>query len=138
MELTITMARSAAFLLIKDQHPDAAYVDADTFAKVRAPLLVAGANLCRLTAASKALTPNSIDVEMTDENDVQFRLVYPRPTERASVRFEFPYLKKMVEGHLLTRAVWNEDKTGLNTRELRADENQAVDVVLPAPKVIVR
>jgi hypothetical protein len=132
MEMTITMARSAAFLLIKDDKPGVDHVDTDTFAKARPKLLKQAANLSHLTLAGKEIAPTETDVQMTDENDVQFRFVYPRPAGGGKVRFEFPYLPKMVEGHLLTHAVWNENKTGLKTVELRVEEKSSTEVMLPA------
>lgn len=132
MEMTITMARSAAFLLIKDDKPGVDHIDTDTFAKARPKLLKQAANLSHLALAGKEIAPTETDVQMTDESDVQFRLVYPRPASGGKVHFDFPYLLKMVEGHGLTHAVWNENKTGLNTTELRVEEKTSTEVMLPA------
>jgi hypothetical protein len=131
MEMTITMARSAAFLLIKDDKPGVDYVDTDTFAKVRPKLLKQAANLSHLSLAGKEIAPTETDVQMTDESDVQFRLVYARPPAGGRVLFEFPFLPKMVEGHGLTHAVWNENKTGLSTVDLRVEEKTSAEVALP-------
>jgi hypothetical protein len=131
MEVTITMARPAAFLLIKDQNPGVPYVDVDTFPKARELLLAQAANLCQWTADGAKMTPGSLEVELTDENDVRFRMVFPRPAAGGPLRFEAAYLHKMMDGHVLTYAVWRENKTNLSNQEMRADENPALEVKLP-------
>src|SRR5262245_24116315 len=78
LELGITMAQSTALRLI-DPQMKAGAISVETFPSHRARLEQEGARLCTLTSARKALVPRTVEVELTDENDIAFKVIYARP-----------------------------------------------------------
>ena len=97
LELTITMAQSTALKLIDPQVTIRA-LTVENFAEHRARLEKEAATLCILTAERKRLAPTSAAADLTDENDVLFKISYPRPPP-GRLHFHAAFLKKLAEGY---------------------------------------
>ena len=97
LELGITMAQSTALRLI-DPAMKARALSVDNFATHRARLEREAAALCVLTSNRKPLAPRRVEVELTDENDVVFKVIYPRPAP-GRLHFHAACLKKLGEGY---------------------------------------
>src|SRR5438067_13385544 len=81
LELNITMAQSTALRLID---PEAAIrgLTEENFATYRPRFEKEAAQIYLLTAGRAPLAPRKIVVEFTEENDVAFKIIYPRPPAR--------------------------------------------------------
>ena len=97
LDLTITMAKSTALRLIDPQSKHEP-ITFENFPTYRTRLETEGASLCFLRTAGKKLSPQRVEVELTDENDVVFRLYFPRPAP-GSLQFHAACLKKLGDGY---------------------------------------
>jgi hypothetical protein len=97
LELVVTMAASTALKLIDPAAipPD---LTAESFAALRPHLLRAATALCALSTAQKTLPPRTATVELTDENDIVFRVIYPPPGP-GRLRLTAAYLEKLGDGY---------------------------------------
>jgi hypothetical protein len=78
LELGITMAQSTALRLIDPQMKSGAN-SAENFAAHRERLQQEAGALCILTNGPKPLVAQKVEVELKDENDIVFKIIYPRP-----------------------------------------------------------
>jgi hypothetical protein len=78
MEVIVTMAQVATLKLI-DPANKIPTINEDNLAGLRPLLLKEGAALFGITSVKTRLAPRSVDVELTEENDISFRIVYARP-----------------------------------------------------------
>lgn len=97
LEIIVTMAQSAALRLI-DPAARIPGFTAENFPAHRSALLREAATLFRLTSARRPLAAQSAAVEFTDENDVVFRVTYPRPGP-GPLTFSAAYLAKLGDGY---------------------------------------
>lgn len=97
LELVVTMAASTALKLIDPAAipPD---LTTESFAALRPHLLRAATALFALRSAQKLLPPRTATVELTDENDIVFRVIYPRPSP-GRLRLTAAYLEKLGDGY---------------------------------------
>jgi len=97
LELILTIAASTALRLID---PDSALppINPADWSELHPRFLRAGATLFKLTAKDQQLEPRAIVVELSDENDLIFHIVYPRP-EAGTLIFYAAYLKKLGDGY---------------------------------------
>jgi hypothetical protein len=93
LELGITMSQSTALRLIDPEMKSRA-ISFENFDTHRARLEREGPKLCVLTQARKPLPPRKVDVELTDENDIVFKVIYPRPAP-GPLHFHAAMLKKL-------------------------------------------
>ena len=128
LEVSLTMSMIAAERLL-DPRPTE-LLSPETF-DVQAPRLRAGAaGLFQLTAGTSPLSPQSANVYLTEENDIEFRLVYPRPAG-GRLNIVLSYLQKMSDDHHATLAVVDEAGANFGWEELTPDAPGLI-VVLPA------
>jgi hydrogenase/urease accessory protein HupE len=101
IQLEITMGRSAAFALLDDAADLPEEITDEDFGKFDQGLKERGAELFTITAGGAPLVAKEVEVRLTEERDVEFRVLYP-PPEASPLRFRAAYLDKMVEDHVGT------------------------------------
>lgn len=97
LDLTITMAKSTAIRLIDPQSKNTP-ITCENFSTYRTRLEEEGSSLCLPRKPGKKLSPPRVEVELTDENGVVFRLYFPCPTPGA-LQFHAACLKKLDDGY---------------------------------------
>jgi len=97
LELIFTIAASTAVRLIDADSTLPALTSAN-WPKLRSHFQRTGATLFELTAKDTPLKPRAVAVELSDENDLIFHIVYPRP-EASTLIFYAAYLKKLGDGY---------------------------------------
>jgi len=97
LEMIITMAQSTALRLIDPAARIPGFTQ-ENFSVHRSALLREAAALFRLTSAARPLPAQSAAVELTDENDVVFRVTFPRPGP-GPLTFSAAYLAKLGDGY---------------------------------------
>lgn len=127
LELTITMAASNAWQLI-DFVPRARLTP-EKFAELRPRLVTAAPKLC-LVAGRQTLSPTSVRVEYTDENDVVFTLDFPAPPP-GPLRFDAAFLRRLGPDFTSMLVVADAAGTDLGWDQLTNDKTQ-LEVAIPA------
>jgi hypothetical protein len=136
MEVDITMARSAAALLLQEPGPKTAPSFApEDFTALRENLLKKAPGLYEISLGTTALKAKTSEVSLTVENDVLFHLVYPRP-QNQTVDFRAIYLKKMQEDHQTTLVVADETGKPLSWKDLSADQ-PLFKTVIPTARAVI-
>ncbi|MBC7366550.1 MAG: hypothetical protein H7343_07025 [Undibacterium sp.] len=97
LEMIITMSPTTALRLI-DPAARIPRLTPENFHTHRSALLREAAVLFRLTSTGRPLPAQSTAVELTDENDVVFRVTYPRPGPGA-LAFSATYLARLGDGY---------------------------------------
>jgi hypothetical protein len=97
LDLSITMAQATALKLI-DPTAQIPALTAENLATHRPRLLREAATLFILTSARKALASRAATIELTDENDLIFRVTYPRPAP-GPLYFSAAYLRRLGDGY---------------------------------------
>ncbi len=97
LELIFTIAASTAVRLVDSEVSLPALTPAH-WLELRPRFQRTGATLFELTAKGKPLKPREVAVELSDENDLIFHIVYPRP-EAGTLVFYAAYLKKLGDGY---------------------------------------
>lgn len=97
LELGVTMAQSTALRLI-DPELRAGALTFQNFEAHRPRLEKEAATLFVLTAGRNTLAAQRVDVQLTDENDVVFRIASPRP-KAGRLHFHAAFLKKLGQGY---------------------------------------
>lgn len=97
LDLVVTMAQSTALKLI-DPAGKIAALTPKNLPEHRAALVREGATLFTLTSASTPLTPRPVEIELTEENDLVFKITYPRPAP-GKLYFFAGYMKKLGDGY---------------------------------------
>ena len=96
MELLVTMAQANALKLI-DPRNQIPQLTQENFAQHRTRLLEAGATLFTITSLKSRVASRKVEVELTEENDVVFKITYARPAPGLLI-FDAVFLKKLGEG----------------------------------------
>jgi hypothetical protein len=96
LELNITMAQSTALQLV-DPEKTIRGLTVENFPAQRARFEREAATLYIITSIRTPLKPRKIAVELTEENDVAFKIIYPRPAP-GRLHFHAAFLKKLGEG----------------------------------------
>jgi hypothetical protein len=96
LELLVTMAQANALKLI-DPANKIPQLTPENFEHYRARLIEAGGTLFMITSIKSRLTSRKVEVELTEENDVAFKILYPRPAPGLLI-FDAAFLKKLGEG----------------------------------------
>ena len=97
LEVGITMAHSTALRLIDPQMKSGA-ISAENFAEHRERLQQDAPTLCILTSGQKPLVAQKVEVDLTEENDIVFKIIYPRPAE-GRLHFHARCLRKLGTGY---------------------------------------
>ena len=97
LELVITMAQATALKLI-DPTAKIPALTTDNWAAHRPRLVREAALLLILTSARKQLTVRAATIELTDENDLIFRVTYPRPAP-GPLYLSAAYLRRLGDGY---------------------------------------
>ena len=96
LELLVTMAQANALKLIDPTNKIPQLTPAN-FAQYQARLSATGAALFTITSSKDRVVVRHVAVELTEENDVAFKLTYPRPAAGLLI-FDATFLKKLGEG----------------------------------------
>jgi hypothetical protein len=97
LELTVTMAQATALRFV-DPDSKIRALTSQNFEQVLPKFEKAAAGMCVITSNRKALVSRRVTVELTDENDVVFKVFYPRPPP-GPLHFHAAFLKKLGEGY---------------------------------------
>ena len=129
LELLVTMAQANALKLI-DPANQIPVLTPENFAQYRERLIAAGGALFTITSIKQRVTVRSVAVELTEENDIAFKITYPRPAPGLLI-FDAAFLKKLGEG--FGGIIDASDTTGphLGWDQLTS-ENTSLVVMLPA------
>jgi len=128
LALNLTLAQATALQLV-DSAARIHELTPENFAAVRPAFAQAARELYVLTAASTALAPRSVEVELTDEGDIAFRLRYP-PVAAGALKFHATFLRRLGEGYTSLLAVDAADGKQLGWDQLTT-ENPDLEVRLP-------
>ena len=130
LELGVTMALATAVRLI---NPDdkARPIEGDLMGSLGPRLEREGAALCIFTSNGKPLAPRSVQVELTEENDIAFKIVYPRPAP-GRLHLHSACLKKLGQGF---GGIFEASDTAGNHLgwEQLSFENPNFEITIPAP-----
>jgi hypothetical protein len=97
LELILTMAQSTVLKLI-DPSARISALTLEKMTELNPRLTRAAAALFVIKSVHTSLTPRQISVELTEENDLIFRLSYPPPAP-GPLFFSAIYLKNLGEGY---------------------------------------
>ena len=97
LELNMTMAQVTALRLI-DPKATIAGLTAENFPKYRDRLAAEARTMYVVTSVKTPLTVRRVTVELTEENDVSFHIIYPRPA-LGRLHFHAAFLKKLGDGY---------------------------------------
>jgi hypothetical protein len=132
LELGITMAQSTALRLI-DPEMKARALTFQNFEAHRPRLEKEAAALFVLTSGRDTrLTANRVEVQLTDENDVVFKIAWPRPAP-GRLHFRATFLAKLGQGYGGILEVSDTSGNHLGWEQL-SWENPSFEVTVPAPK----
>ncbi len=130
LELLVTMAQVTALKLI-DPAGKIAQLTPENFAQHRARLVQAGAVLFTITSVKTQVAARRVDVQLTEENDVAFRIIFPRPAAGV-LMFEATFIKKLGNG--IGGVIDASDTEGHEFGwEQLTPENTTLVVTLPKP-----
>ena len=130
MEMLVTMAQVTALKLI-DPEAKIQQLTPENFAEHRARLLQEGRTLFKLTSLKTPLASRRLDVELTEEGDVAYKIIFPRPAP-GLLMFDAQFMKKLGEGFGGIIAAADEDGHQLGWDQL-SFENTTLVVMLPKP-----
>jgi hypothetical protein len=130
MELLVTMAQVTALKLI-DPAKKIPEFTPENFAQHRPRLLQAGAALFAVTSLKSPLVARKIDVQLTEEGDIAYKIIFARPAP-GLLMFEAAFMKKLGEGFGGIIAAADEDGHQLGWDQL-SSENTTLVVMLPKP-----
>ena len=97
LEFILTMAQSTVLKLI-DPSVRIPALTPQNMTELNPRLTRAAAALFVIKSVHTPLTPRQISVELTEENDIVFRLIYPRPAP-GPLLFSAVYLKNLGDGY---------------------------------------
>jgi len=97
IEVELTIAQRTALLLV-DAHADFPALTPDNFAAYHARLKARATELYALTSGRTALAPREVEVRLTEEEDIAFTLVYPRPAA-GRLHFHATFLTRLGDGY---------------------------------------
>lgn len=97
LEVLVTMASITGLRLI-DPEMKTPPITPETLAKRLPDLRRAGGALFTISAGKTVLTPRTVEVELTEEYDLVFRVAYPRPPA-GPLRLHGAFIAKLGEGY---------------------------------------
>ena len=97
MDLVLTFAGATA-LRLTDAPPLRAPLTPEQFTALRPKLTAVAAELFALTSAQKLLALRTTTLRLTEENDIEFTLTYPRPAA-GPLKFRPAFLARLGEGY---------------------------------------
>ncbi len=97
LQVDVTMAQATALRLV-DPERNLRGLTPEVFAQHRALFEREAASLYVVTAGRSRLAPQKIAAELTEENDVVFKLTFPRPAP-GRLHFHAAFLVKLGEGY---------------------------------------
>ena len=130
MELLVTMAQASALKLI-DPAARIPALTKEIFSVHRARLLDAGAKLFAITSLAQRLAVERVEVLLTDEGDVAYRLIYPRPSPGVLI-LEAVFIQAIGSGGGGVIAARDTEKHDLGWDQLTPDHASLV-VLVPSP-----
>ncbi|MSU49247.1 MAG: hypothetical protein EXS37_09215 [Opitutus sp.] len=130
LELIITMAQSTALKLIAPTNRIRSLTP-ENIAEHRPRLTREGALLFIVTSVRTQLTSRKVDVELTDENDLVFKVAYPRPAP-GRLLIHAAYLKRLGDGYGGIVEVDDQDDRNLGWDQLRWAQ-PSFEVTVPEP-----
>jgi len=130
MEMLVTMAQVTALKLI-DPAKKISQLTPENFAQHRPRLIQEGATLFAVTSLKTPLASRKIDVELTDEGDVAYKIIYPRPAP-GLVMLNAAFMKKLGDGFGGIIDATDEAGHHLGWDQL-SFENTTLVVMLPKP-----
>ena len=126
----MTLARSTALRLI-DPALKTPVLTPENFAAHQARLAQAATEFYIVRSRGQPLTPRHATVELTEENDVVFKIIYP-PPRTGPLRFHAAFLQKLGDGY--GSMIEANAATGTNLGwERLTFESPDFDIVVPAP-----
>ena len=117
VELDVELSAESAWTLLGG--------DADVPPNVRAKtseLKELAPQLYEVTSGGSSLTPQSVEIEIREEDGVGFLLVYP-PSPSATLRFDAGFLRRLPGGHRTTLTLKDADDKVLQTQALTSAES---------------
>lgn len=129
LELTVTMAASTAARLIEPE-PKSAPFTRENFSAHRARATATGPKLCVLTAAKEVLASRKVEVVYSEEDDVIFKIIYPRPAP-GKLQLHSVFLEKLGDGYGSILEVADTSGNHLGWDQLTADSS-ILEVTVPA------
>lgn len=133
IELFFTLSRSSALRLVPDSNA-LPPITPDNFGGYAKSLREAASYLFELSAAGQPLALSASDVKIAGEDDVEFRLTFPRPAA-GPLRIQGNYLQYLVDGHTGTLVVFLGQDTKLGWAPISYDQ-PFFDVPIPAPGTV--
>jgi len=130
LEVFVTMAQATALKLV-DAEARVTALSPENFPALRDRFVREGAALFILTASRKPLPPREVTVELTEELDVAFKLVYARPAP-GRLHFHAAFLKKLGEGYGGIVDVGDNAGHQFGWEQI-SWENPNLEVVVPSP-----
>jgi hypothetical protein len=130
MEVLLTMAQVTALRLVDPAKKIAQFTE-ENFPTHRARLIKEGETLFAVTALKTNLPVSKVEVELSEERDIAYRLVFPRPAPGLLV-IEAAFLKKLGPGFGGIIDANDSEGHHLGWDQL-SDENATLVVMLPKP-----
>jgi hypothetical protein len=130
IEVKVEMATESAWHFLGNSRDSAPDID-HSMPKLRA----AAPDVYRLSVGDRVLTPKETSVERSEEDGVQFRLLFTVPKGDAPVRFEPGHLKRMSKEHRTTLTLLDQADNVLRGEILNAKKT-AVEMKLPSPSPV--
>lgn len=132
LELEMTLSRSSSLMLLPNAE-NLPSILPENFPERLPALQTAASSLFEVTAAGVPLAPRTVEVTLAADSpdiDVMFLVTYPLPTT-GPVRFTALYLEKMVEEHVGTLIVTNNEGKDVGWEPLSL-QTIYLEVPLPA------
>jgi hypothetical protein len=98
LEMQITMTRATAHAIAFDDQGEPQNFAPQRFAEFQPQLLAATNRLYRLSSNGQSIVPTRSEVILTVENDIEYRLTFPRPAT-GPLTLDFLPLGKLPEGY---------------------------------------
>ncbi len=135
LKVTITMARVCATLLLDPSGKEPGGITEDNFPAYHDRLKTLAGELYVITSGRAPLKPREVEARMTEELDMEFILVYPRPAA-GRLHFHASFLVKLGSG--FNGMIYLTESTGkdLGWDQISADYANlevTIPATLPAP-----
>lgn len=129
--VNVTMANSAATALLKqDNAAGNRSITPENFELTGAMLKAHAGDLLNITAGGNTIAMRAGDVTLNSENDIEFKLVYPRPAA-GTIKFAAPFIKQMQEGHMTSYTIADDANKILDSGDLSAIDRPNTVVNVP-------
>ena len=130
MEVLLTMAQVTALRLVDPAKKIAQFTE-ENFATHRPRLLKEGETLFAITALKTNLPVSKVEVELSEELDIAYRIVFPRPAPGLVV-IDAAFLKKLGQGFGGVIDASDSEGHHLGWDQI-SSENSTLVVMLPKP-----